>query len=112
VLRHHHDKRLVVSSFAAGAAGTATYFALRDWRWRHPPNAKISEGGAMIAGTAVCAVLSPMLGTLAVNRELTLREVYVMTADCVIPFVGGWLMEKAFDAHPEWEGRRPHRHRH
>jgi hypothetical protein len=33
-----------------------------------------------------------------------------MIADCAIPFIGGWLMNKAFDAHPEWEGKRPHKH--
>jgi hypothetical protein len=33
----------------------------------------------------------------------------VMTADCIVPFVGGWLMNKAFDDHPEWEGKRPRR---
>ena len=26
-----------------------------------------------------------------------------LTADCVVPFIGAWLVNKAFDAHPEWE---------
>ena len=34
-----------------------------------------------------------------------MREAYVMTADCVIPFVGDWLMNQAFNAHPEWEAK-------
>jgi hypothetical protein len=25
----------------------------------------------------------------------------MMTADCVLPIIGGWLMKAAFDAHPE-----------
>jgi len=55
--------------------------------------------------TVGCMALAPIVGTIVVQRELTMREAYVMTADCVIPFVGGWLMSQAFDAHPEWEGK-------
>jgi len=28
------------------------------------------------------------------------REVHAMLADCIVPFVGGWLMNAYFDAHP------------
>ena len=65
----------------------------------------MSSGGATVLTTVGCMALAPIAGTIAVQRELTLREAYVMTADCVIPFVGGWLMSQAFDAHPEWEGK-------
>jgi hypothetical protein len=107
----HEDHRLFFTGLAAGAAGTAAYFALRDWKLHGSAGAKISEGGAMVAGTAVCAALSPIFATVVVKRELTLREAYAMSWDCVIPFVGGWLVNKAFDAHPEWEGKRKRRHR-
>jgi hypothetical protein len=46
--------------------------------------------------------LSPIVAGILVNanehRELTSREVHVMLADCTIPFVGGWLMEKYWDS--------------
>jgi hypothetical protein len=47
-------------------------------------------------------VLSPIVAGALVSanehRELTSREVHVLLADCTIPFVGGWLMNKYFDA--------------
>jgi hypothetical protein len=107
--RKKDDPRLTVSGFAVGAGMTAGYFALRDWRWKDPRNAKVSGGAATVITTVGCMALSPIVGTIVVQRELTLREAYVMTADCVVPFVGGWLMNKAFDDHPEWEGKRPRR---
>lgn len=109
--RNKDDPRLFWSGLAVGAVTTAGYFALRDWKWKDPPNAKVSDGGAMVITTIGCMALSPIVGTIVVQRELTLREAYVMTADCVVPFVGGWLMSKAFDNHPEWEasGKRARR---
>jgi len=104
------DTRLIAGGIAAGAVGTAGYFALRDWRWRNPPNAKVSDGGALTITTIGCMALAPIISTVLVQRELTYREAYAMTADCIIPFIGGWLVNQAFDAHPEWEPR-PVRHR-
>jgi hypothetical protein len=111
--RNQDDPRLTATGIGVGVGMTAAYFALRDWKWKEPRNAKVSNGGAMVITTVGCMALSPIVGTIAVQRELTLREAYAMTADCVIPFVGGWLMNKAFDAHPEWEakGRRARRSR-
>jgi hypothetical protein len=103
--RNKDDPRLFWSGLAVGAGMTAGYFALRDWKWKDPPNARVSNGGAMVLTTVGCMALAPIVGTIVVQRELTMREAYVMTADCVIPFVGGWLMSQAFDAHPEWEGK-------
>jgi hypothetical protein len=88
---------------------TAPFFALRDWSWKEPRNAKVSGGAATVITTVGCMAHSPIVATVVVQRELTLREAYVMTADCIVPFVGGWLMSKAFDDHPEWEGKRPRR---
>jgi hypothetical protein len=108
--RHHSDDvKLTAAGIAVGVGSTAAYFALRDWR-RHPrPYHGISEGGAFAISTFGCMAASPIVATIVVQRELTMREAYAMTADCVIPFVGGWLMNKAFDAHPEWEARKARR---
>jgi len=57
--------------------------------------------------TVGCMALSPIIGGLLVSmnerRELRSSEVFMMTADCVLPIIGGWLMKAAFDAHPEWD---------
>jgi hypothetical protein len=56
--------------------------------------------------TVGCMALSPIVAGLLVSanerRELRSSEVLGMAADCVFPFVGGWIMQAAFDAHPEW----------
>ena len=57
--------------------------------------------------TVGCMALSPIIGGLLVSanerRELRSSEVLGMAADCVLPFIGGWIMQAAFDAHPEWD---------
>ncbi|MEJ0076983.1 MAG: hypothetical protein WDO17_16370 [Alphaproteobacteria bacterium] len=56
--------------------------------------------------TVGCMALSPIVAGLLVSynerRELRSNEVLGMAADCVLPFIGGWIMQAAFDAHPEW----------
>jgi hypothetical protein len=27
----------------------------------------------------------------------------MMSADCIVPILGGWIVKAAFDAHPEWD---------
>ena len=63
--------------------------------------------------TVGCMALSPIIGGLLVSynehRELKSSEVLMMTADCVLPIIGGWIMKSVTDAHPEWDagtGRR------
>jgi hypothetical protein len=57
--------------------------------------------------TVGCMALSPIVAGLLVStnerRELKSSEVFMMTADCIVPIIGGWLMKAAFDAHPEWD---------
>jgi hypothetical protein len=57
--------------------------------------------------TVGCMALSPIIGGLLVSynehRELKSSEVFMMTADCLVPIIGGWIMKAAFDAHPEWD---------
>jgi ribosome-associated protein YbcJ (S4-like RNA binding protein) len=62
--------------------------------------------------TVGCMALSPIIGGLLVSanekRELRSSEVYMMTADCILPIIGGWIMKSAFDAHPEWDAGTGH----
>jgi hypothetical protein len=106
------DRRLVVSNIAVGAATTGAYFAIRNQGGGIHRFAKVSAWGLSTAG---CMALSPIVGGIVVQRELTRREVHAMLADCVVPFIGGWLMNAYFDAHPERDSVPPvvlvhHRH--
>ena len=105
--RHQTDPRLEATAFGVGVASTVGFFALRNWKWnQHGRVNGLTTAGAITVTTMACFALSPIIGTIAVRRELTFREAYALTADCVIPFVGGWLVNRAFDAHPEWEPRQ------
>ncbi len=90
------DPKLAVSNAVVGGAATGGYFALKD-------NNGIASGGAYALSTAGCIVVSPMVGSAVVGRELSLREVWVGTGNCLVPFVGGWIANAYFDRHPEWD---------
>ena len=64
--------------------------------------------------TIGCAALSPMVATVLLDRPLTQREAGVLVGSCVIPIIGGWLVNAAYDAHPDWDPayRPPHPPRH
>ena len=110
--QHANDPRLGAVSFGVGTASTVGYFALRDWHFNKSGRVNgLSTGGAVALTTMGCLALSPIVGTIVVRRELTFREAYSLTADCVIPFVGAWLVNRAFDAHPEWEPKPVRRRR-
>jgi peptidoglycan/LPS O-acetylase OafA/YrhL len=112
VRKHQNDPRLTAASIAVGVGTTAGFLALRDWRLHRRGRVNgIGPAGAAILTTGACLALSPIVGTIAVQRELTFREAYGLAADCVIPFIGSWLVDKAFDAHPEWEPAAALKHR-
>ena len=101
--RHHTDKRLVAVSIAVGAASTATYLSINSWKFDHWNATSITQFGAYAGTTIGCMAVSPMVATVVVDRPLTMREAHVLIASCVLPIVGGWLVNQAYDAHPEWE---------
>lgn len=59
--------------------------------------------------TVGCMALSPIIAGLLVSmnehRQLTSKEVFMMTADCVVPILGGLIMEAAWN--PAWDGPPP-----
>jgi hypothetical protein len=57
--------------------------------------------------TVGCMALTPIASGIVVQRELTRREVHGMLANCIVPFIGGWLTDAYFDAHPERDLDRP-----
>jgi hypothetical protein len=103
----------------ASIVSTVVYGSLIDWSWD-----KRSSGyrwGAFGATTLGCVILSPMIAqAITPERSLTNREVGVLVGSCVVPIIGGWLVNKGFDDHPEWEtigvaakpGHWRHHHRH
>lgn len=96
------DPQLATSNAVVGIAATGGYFALR--RHHHSFRGGLNSGGAYVLTSIGCAAVSPIVGTLVVQRELTQREVGVSTANCFLPFLGGMIVNAAWDAHPEWSG--------
>jgi hypothetical protein len=115
---HHGGKRIKVVAIGVGAASTAGYFAINNWKWNNWNNSSgLTSLGAWGLTTIGCAAVSPIVATVVVNRVLTNREANYLVASCVLPIVGGWLVNQAFDAHPEWEPgynkeTKHHRHHH
>ena len=91
------DPRLAASNLVVGAGATGAYFALRHGHHAVRHSGIHSSGFAYGATAIGCAAVSPIIGTLWVNRPLTTREVFVSTANCALPFVGGWVMNAWFD---------------
>lgn len=97
------DPKLVASNFAVGAGATGAYFALRSghrtggWLSSKGGHGVHGAAGAYVVTSAFCAAASPIIGTIVTQRELTQREVFVSTANCVVPILGGWWMNYWFD---------------
>jgi hypothetical protein len=112
--RHHDKKKLAAVAIGAGVASTAGFFALNDWRW-NGWNTNTAGGltrlGAYGATSMACAAVSPMVATVVLNRPLTMREAHVLVGSCVVPIVGGLLVNAIWDANPQWEPAKPAHHR-
>jgi hypothetical protein len=103
-LSHGQDPRLTAVGIGVGAASTAASFAATAHHHGH-----IGDG-VFISAWAVtaygCAIVYPMVGTVVLNRPLTPREAYTGMADCVLPFIGGWLVDAALP-HDAWTDGLP-----
>ena len=109
---HHHDKKkLAAVAIGVGAASTAAFFALNNWRWNgwntNGSGAGLTRLGAWGATTMGCAAVSPIVATVVLDRPLTMREAHILVGSCVVPIVGGLLVNAVWDAHPEWETAAP-----
>jgi hypothetical protein len=106
--RGHDGRKLAIASTVVGAGTTAGYFALNDWNWKwDSARHGISQLGAITFTTIGCMALSPMVGTAVLNRPLTYREAHVMMGSCLIPFIGGWLVNQAYEHHVLWAPDEP-----
>ncbi len=98
------DPRLAASNTVVGAGAAGAYYGIR-----HNQGHKFfsSGGGGLYVGTsAACAAVSPIVGTIVTQRELTQREVFVSTANCFAPIVGGMAMNYWFDYYG-WDKPKP-----
>lgn len=108
---HHGDSRVSAVALGAGVASTAAYLSYNNWHWNNWNNSSVSRFGAWGITTVGCIAIAPMVATVVVNRPLTMREGHVLAGSCVVPIVGGWLVNAAYDANPQWEpGRKHYRH--
>lgn len=113
--RHHDKKKLAAVAIATGAASTAAFFSLNNWRWNgwdtNGSAGGLTRLGAWGATTMGCAAISPMVATVVLQRELTMREAHVLVGSCVVPIIGGLVVNAIWDANPQWEPAKPmHRH--
>jgi len=104
----NQDPRLTATEIAVGAGSTAGYFALRHKYGPtkiYPTTTRLATPLAAYGMTTIgCAAAFPIIGTLWLNRPLTTREVYRGMADCVVPFVGSWVMDYAYHGQAWYDG--------
>jgi hypothetical protein len=101
--RRYVDKRVTAVAIGVGVASAATYFAINDWKWKWDNGSGLTRLGAWGATTIGCAAVSPIVATVVLKRPLSNREAHVLLGSCVVPIVGGWLVNEAYNAHPQWE---------
>lgn len=113
----HQDPRLTATGIGIGIASTGASYALTH---KHGvPATRIASPGIAFAVTSFgCAAVYPIIGTIVVQRALTPREAYTGIAGCIIPFIGGWIVDNTlphtawYDGLPEGHAvRSRHRHR-
>ena len=78
------------------------------WTNKHgnPPHRYMPYGTAYGVTTFACAVVYPFVGTVTLNRPLTPREMYDGVGDCVVPFIGGYIVD-AMLPHDAWTDGTP-----
>jgi hypothetical protein len=111
---HGQDPRLTAAGIGIGVgAGVTSYFLTR--KHGNPGARSMTALGAYGVTSFGCAVVYPIVGTFVLNRPLTPREAYIGMADCVLPFIGGWIVDASLP-HDAWTdglpANPPHRHRH
>lgn len=104
-LSHGQDCRLWWGGVGIGiGTGVASYYATK----KHgvPPHRFMSFGTAYGVTTFGCAVITPFVGTFLLNRPLTPREMYTGVGDCILPFIGGEIVDHILP-HDAWTDGTP-----
>ncbi|HEX4411738.1 MAG TPA: hypothetical protein VH206_23435 [Xanthobacteraceae bacterium] len=101
MLAHGQDCRLWWGGLGIGIGTTvASYYATKKHGF--PAHRPMTIGAAYGLTTFGCAVATPFVGTFLLNRPLTPREMYTGVADCVIPFIGGYIVDNYLLKHDAW----------
>lgn len=63
--------------------------------------------GPAVLGFTFCGATSLWVSAYVKDQvhhqgQLTMREAHKAVWNCAIPFVGGWLVDRAWDANPQW----------
>jgi hypothetical protein len=104
-LTRGQDPRLFWGGVGIGiGTDVASYYLVK--KHGTPPHRPMTAGAAYGVTTFACAVAYPFVGTWLLNRPLTPREMYDGVADCVVPFVGGWIVD-AMLPHDAWTDGTP-----
>ena len=84
--RKEVDPTINATNFWVGGAWTGAYFAMAK------PVAPVAVGT-----TIGCMATAPMVATVALNRPLKYREAHILMGSCLIPIIGGWLVNEAYN---------------
>jgi hypothetical protein len=99
---------LGVVGAGVGAGMSAAYYGINHWNWKwDSARAGMTSAAAWGLTTMGCAALSPIVATAVLNRPLTYREAHILIGGCVIPIVGGWLVDQAYENHILWAPDEP-----
>jgi hypothetical protein len=63
--------------------------------------ASLAEG--YVIGVPFCAASALMIDSLRKHRELKLSEAHIIVAGCFLPIIGGLIMKRLYDEHPDWD---------
>jgi hypothetical protein len=104
-LSRGQDPRLTAVGLGIGIAGDAVSWDVTR-KHGYPPVRAMTPLGAYAATAAGCVIAYPFVATIVINRMLTPREAYTGMANCVIPFIGGWIVDAALP-HDAWTDGTP-----
>jgi hypothetical protein len=104
-LNHGQDCHLFYGGVGIGIGTTiGSYFLTK--KHGTPPHRPMTGLAAYGVTTGACAIAYPFVGTFLLNRPLTPREMYIGVAECIVPFVGGWLVD-TYLPHDAWTDGTP-----
>src|ERR1035437_7541827 len=60
-----------------------------------------------ISGIPWCFATATIITTITLNRELKTSEAWQIFGSCIVPVLGGFIMQELFKGHPEWDVPQP-----
>jgi hypothetical protein len=104
-LSHGQDPRLAYVGIGIGIGGDIASYELTK-RHGYPAVRTMTPLAAYGVTSAGCIIAYPFIASVVLNRMLTPREAYTGMADCVVPFIGGWIVDAALP-HDAWTDGTP-----